>query len=185
MIDIYSFTWEAFATLITGLAAVAGATFVGLRQINISESQVKIADKQSLILKKQVDLDELKFRADLFEKRFAVYEATRNILIQALEGSKRPANDDKRQMNFLIAKDQATFLFRPSVGDDLQIIWIKICASQAVRAEMDGNFARDGTYGDGLIEKDLEHSLWHSERLKTLSDIFGDELKLTQRASEA
>jgi hypothetical protein len=182
MIDVYSFTWEAFSTLFTGLAAVAGAVYVGLRQAGISKAQTDIASRQTLILAKQVGLDELKLRADLFEKRFAVYEATRDILSQAMQDSKRPPRGDEREMAFLIAKDQATFLFRPSVGDDLQAIWMSICASQAVRTEMDANYARDQTYGEGLPKKQLEHSLWQAERLRTLSDVFGDELKLTHGA---
>jgi hypothetical protein len=188
-IEWTAFTWEAFATLVTGILAVIAAVVIGVRQSGIASAQTDIAGRQAdiagrqaEILQKQVALDELKLRADLFEKRFAVYDATRHILSQAIQDSKRPARGDERETAFLIAKDQATFLFRPSVSDDLHSIWMSICASQAVRAEMDANFARDRDYGEGLPEKQLNHSLWQAERLRTLSDVFGDELKLTHAA---
>ena len=38
------FTWEAFATLLTGLAVVLGATVVGLRQTRILSRQIRLSE---------------------------------------------------------------------------------------------------------------------------------------------
>jgi nucleoside permease NupC len=54
-----SFIWEVFATLATGLAAVAAALVIGLRQMGIAKDQVAIADRQSRILANQAHLEEL------------------------------------------------------------------------------------------------------------------------------
>ncbi len=59
-------SWEAFATLITGISAVGAATYVAMRQQEITERQVKLA--------------ELTLRSDLFSHRFDVYEVTRKFL---------------------------------------------------------------------------------------------------------
>ena len=61
-----SLTWEAFATLLTGGLAVGAATVVGVRQLAIS--------------RRQIALEEHKFRVDLFDERFAVYEFVRKWL---------------------------------------------------------------------------------------------------------
>ena len=60
MCPIYwsAFSWEAFATLATGLAAVGGAVWILMRQ--------------QLSLDRQVELQELKLRSDLFDRRFVV-----------------------------------------------------------------------------------------------------------------
>jgi hypothetical protein len=92
------FSWEAFATLATGIGAVVAAIVVGLRQAGIS-------DRQSRILERQVGLDELKLRSDLFDRRFAVYEATRKFVGHIMAHASEP--DQQTQSEFLVALDQA------------------------------------------------------------------------------
>lgn len=45
-IDWQSFTWEAFATLATGAAAVVAATLVGFRQIRLAHQQTELARRE-------------------------------------------------------------------------------------------------------------------------------------------
>lgn len=63
MIDWNAFTWDAFATLITalvGLLAVGGAIYVGIKQAGIAKAQTEIAGRQTAILHRQVELEEVK-----------------------------------------------------------------------------------------------------------------------------
>jgi hypothetical protein len=174
-----TFTWEAFATIFTGLVAVGGAAFVGLKQAAIARKQAEISERQTMILGQQVGLDELKLRADLFDLRFPIYEATRAVLGAVMTMTKQDDRWPKYELDFLVAKDQATFLFRPSVASDLQAVWGRICARQALQTVMAATYAREGHYGEGNPDRELEHSLWLTERLTTLSDLFGDELTIT------
>lgn len=180
MIDFYSFTWEAFATLFAGIAAVVGAVYVGVRQVGISRAQKDIAGRQTEILAKQVGLDELKLRAELFDKRFAVYEATRAMIGATLALAQEPEREI--ELAFRVAKDQATFLFQPSVSEGLQEIWKKLNSFFALNSVMSQSYRTQGHYGDGNSERERELLTWLADRQANLSELFGDELRLTHGA---
>lgn len=179
MIDWQGLSWEAFATLLTGLAAVVAAVIVGLRQAAIQREQVAVAARQTQILDRQTALAELSLRKDLFEKRYEVYRATNNLLVKALQEGGFVDYNDPIQQPFLMAKDAAKFLFRPSVEVGLQEIWSKVCEGTAVHKDMSAIFKREGHYGEGNPEKQRDISNWLDERLRTLSELFGEELKLS------
>jgi hypothetical protein len=166
-----AFTWEAFATLASGLAAVAAAFTVGRRQ-------VAIADRQSKILDRQVALDEMTLRSELFDRRFAIYERTRALLSAVLVHD-APAEDPVVRA-FQVALNQSTFLFRPSVCAHLGVIWDRYCKYGAVKGMMDDNFRRTGQYGNELIEVHTAHLLYFNETLQDLSEALGDEMRLWQ-----
>lgn len=73
-----NFGWDAFATLATGIAAVSAATWVGLRQIRISDRQSSIQDaqrrEQVAAAERDYLLQKQEFRLALFDKRFQVSE---------------------------------------------------------------------------------------------------------------
>lgn len=78
----YQIDWEAWATLITGLAAVAAAYAIGRQQVGIAKRQTDIADRQSSIFERQATIQDWqsrieasKHRAELFDRRIAVVEA--------------------------------------------------------------------------------------------------------------
>ena len=154
MAQIYweQFTWEAFATLTTGAAAVAGAVVIGLRQ-------AKIADRQSKILSRQVALDELQLRSDLFDRRWAVYEATREFLGEIMRHAAEPNQEIQRK--FLLAKNEAEFLFQPAVGERLQDVWERSCAFCAVKSVSDHLYQTTGTYGPDDRKISCIHALAH------------------------
>lgn len=64
-----AFTWQAFATLVAGGAAVVAAVYVVRKQTAITARQ---ADIQA----KQVELQAMQLRAALFDRRIKVYDAT-------------------------------------------------------------------------------------------------------------
>ena len=102
-----SLDWQAIATFVTGLLAVGGAVLVGKRQTKI--------------LEKQTDIQELSVRSDLFDRRFENYETVRDFLMSAmsLTGEPNPASLNK----FFAAQREARFLFGSEVHDELQRIW--------------------------------------------------------------
>lgn len=169
-IDLTEFSWEALATLVTGLAAVIAAMLVGLRQAGI-------ADRQSRILARQVGLDELALRAELFEQRFAVYEGVRKFLAAIMAYADKPEPEIER--GYLVAMDQARFLFRPEVHEQLREVWKRACGFFAVKSVMKAQYEKTGDYGHANIEKEHEHLLWLAGKLENLSELFGEELRLS------
>lgn len=156
------FTWDAFATLLTGVLAVAGAVWVGLRQTKILDRQTRLAD--------------LTFKSDLFEKRAAVFEATAEFLAEILRQAAYPDRD--REVAFIHAMGQARFLFGAGVHDGLEEIRKRALNLAALKREMESTFAREGHYGDGNPDREYELLRWFDERFRTLTDLFGDALRL-------
>jgi hypothetical protein len=163
------FSWEAFATLVAGILAVIAAGVIGWRQSQISKRQAEILDGQ-------LQLERQRHKAELFEKRFAVYEATRKILQNLMKHANEPEDEFKRA--YLVAIDQSKFLFRHDVYESLDRLWRDICMFSANKAQMTHNFETIGTYGQAEIDRNQAYLLAFMNQLDNLSDLFGDELRL-------
>src|SRR5690606_10330340 len=103
------FTWDAFSTLATGLGAVIAAVIVGLRQAGIADRQTSISHQQTKVLAKQVDLDELKLRSDLFDRRLQIYYYTGRYIEAQMTNDGAP--DVETRNDFLLSMNSARFLF--------------------------------------------------------------------------
>jgi hypothetical protein len=169
MIHWDQFSWEAFATLATGFAAVIAAMIVGLRQSGI-------ADRQAQILQTQVGLDSLKLRSDLFDRRFAVYEETRKLVIHVMAHAAKASQETERE--FFLAVDKSIFLFHPAVHERLDDIWKKYNEFCTVRSMMDESYDRTKTYGQENIERKTQLLNFFHVTLANYHDVFGDELRL-------
>lgn len=156
------FSWDAFATLITGALVVVGAVWVGLRQTKILERQVK--------------LDELTLRKDLFEKRAAVFEATSNFMGFMLREADYPEPD--LEIAYIHAMGQSRFLFPLAVHEGLDEIWRRTLDFRSLKREMTAKYSAEGHYGDGNPEREAEFHLWLYDRFTTLPDLFGNEMRL-------
>ncbi|HCQ52698.1 MAG TPA: hypothetical protein DIV82_00360 [Brevundimonas diminuta] len=143
----------ASATFLAGMSAVIGALVVGLRQVEITakqagaaERQTEIQEKQAEILKAQTDilegqltLDRHRAKADLFDRRLAVYVASRDWLDELLRTGNAP--NGQIHVNFAAAMDRAVFLFPNAVSDHLHELYDE---SVALRFQMNRNlFKRD------------------------------------------
>ena len=107
-----SFSWEAFATLTTGLLAVGGAIVIAKLQMHILTRQTEIADRQTDIAAGQAELERVKLRSELFDRRAKVvhaFNADGHIPL------------DERNTNFREAIAIADFLFRPAVAARLRV----------------------------------------------------------------
>ena len=116
------FDWQSFSTLAVGALTIGAALIIALRQGRIAQRQTEISDRQTQILGRQAELGALSLRAELFERRFAVYVATRAYLGGIMgRGGKSP--DQSLEQRFLRAREEAQFLFAPSVTAALDGIW--------------------------------------------------------------
>ena len=171
----HDFDWQSFATLGAGGMAAVAAGVIGLRQM-------RITDRQNEILKRQVILAEIAVRHDLFERRYAVYDAARQYLGFITRHAEAPPNDLKA--DFLDAMNHSRLLFREEVHDNLREIWARSNDFIVLKAEMDRIYRQSAHYGEGNPER--EHDLLTAihDDLVGLVDLFGDELKLTDDGLE-
>lgn len=102
-----SFSWEAFATLVTGLLAVGAAVWIGLKQMAIT--------------RRQVSLEQLKLRSELYDRRMEIYSATKEWLGAFIQGQGFP--NDQRRQKFIDAVYTSEFLFRPEVSQRLRELY--------------------------------------------------------------
>ena len=117
------FSWEAFATLATGLAAVAGATWVGLRQLRISQrlietQQVQI-DLASIASDREYAMQQQEFRLALFEKRFQILEEFRPIWLEWSASGKLTEQSWGSVRRLL---QRARLVFSDALVDDLDAV---------------------------------------------------------------
>lgn len=117
----FAIAWDAWATLAAGSAAVVGAYRIGLRQIATAERQTEIANRQ-------VDQQRLQIRADLYDRRVAVYSAIREYAYRASTGNVVPSDV---QRSFFEALNGSRFLF----GAELQG-WVQELHTVAVRLQV-------------------------------------------------
>ena len=155
------FSWEAFATLATGLSAVLAAVYV--------------ARKQSEIQKAQVGLQSLALRSDLFDRRYGVYDRVQNFIGEIVRTADSPGRDIEQQ--FLIAKGEAKFLFDATVVSGLDEIWSKACEYRALKKMMAHTYQTEGHYGAANPQKECDANIWFGGRLQSLPDLF-DTMKL-------
>jgi hypothetical protein len=166
MLPIYwcAFSWEAFATLVTGLAAVAAAFCIGRKQIEIT--------------KQQVDIQELAVRSELFDRRYDVFDRTEKFIWSVMrEGDF--LNDDTAR-DFVVAKGVSRFLLCQLVSDGLQEIWQQACELNQIQKNMNASYQRDQNFGEGNPDLKLQQNLWFAEKLRTLPTLF-EELQLDNR----
>jgi F0F1-type ATP synthase membrane subunit c/vacuolar-type H+-ATPase subunit K len=164
-----AFSWEAFSTLSAGVAAVLGAIVVGIKQ-------AKISSQQTEILKRQIQLEELSFRASLFERRMKIYESTSEFLLSIIRNASPPDGD--REISFLRAQRDTEFLFAPNVLDHLNEIWRRAAEYRAIYTTARHTFETKGHYGAGNPEREAAAVEWFAERLRILPSLFGEELRL-------
>lgn len=183
--------WAALIGVLVGVATVGAAFVVGLRQTLIMRDQTKIQKRQVVIAEHALDLELRKVNVDLFDKRFAVYEATRKFLSFMLTHGNAPGWNlnvegvtAEAQMelhtDFLAAMDKARFLFVPSVREGLEEIlsWADYMHFQ----QWTENEPREGESADQLKVRNINAYVsfrkMMSDRLANLADGFGDELRL-------
>ena len=167
LIDWCAFDWQSFATLVSGLAAVSAAFWVGLRQADIQKRQTKI--------------QETALRSDLFDRRFKVFERAEQFLREIIQHADDPSQETQRE--FQMAMGESRFLFKQDVRLGLKEIWDKWAGFHALKMNMKHSFLTTGHYGDGNTERDAIALTWFFDRFTNLSELF-DELMLGGEISQ-
>lgn len=163
MINWQSFSWEAFAALVTGLSAVIGATLVGLRQAKILDRQAKFG--------------RLSYNHALFERRLAIFEAREALIFQGLDLNQRFHEDAEPGVRerFIRAHKEARWILGPSVHKDMQKILDTYLRYFHIAERWRG---REKTVFDHAEEKALRKIL--AEKAKDLPVEFEQALRLDE-----
>jgi hypothetical protein len=150
--------WQAVATLVTGLAAVLAATYVGTKQTRIAD---------------------LKLRHDLFDRRYRIFETTKKYLGAVLAKLDYP--DDAITHEMLGAVNEAVILFKPATAERIRVLFQEGVELGALSREMNRQYSATLDYGQSNINRRHEMTLSLSEKYTSLPKIFGDELRLWDR----
>lgn len=164
-IDWCAFDWSSFATLTTGLMAVGAAAYAGLKQLEI--------------LSRQTQLEEVKLRADLFQKRMETYEAIKDFLLNFWPDPDKNPSDQDQMLRVSLKIRESQFLFSdPSIYETLKSYWEQVHDTQLVRKqiETDANLTLDER--KAAQAKLLAHPQWAEEKARNLPDLFRHDLKI-------
>lgn len=177
MATICNIDWEALATFSTGVMAVGAALFVGNNQLKILIRQSDIMDKQADVQNEQARIAEVTLRHELFERRMQVHEAVADYLAAAwrnLEG------DEFRKafVGYVKAMLQSRFLFTKEIVDKIDEINIIVNEQRRVIRPEEEEF--NNKYLDEDQRMNAVASAYGKldERMKSLNEIFGDEMDL-------
>lgn len=175
------FDWQSFSTLVTGFAAVGGATFVGWRQSQITKRQASIAEKQNEILSHQTQLERLALRNEMFERRYEVFASVEGLLGEVAREGKPP---DLPQLSVLWqAMGKSKFLFAPAVHNGLDKILKRLSVYRLAQGEMK-RACNNGKQPDSKwIDAEAQCFAELIDDLKNLPELFGDELRLSEMDS--
>jgi len=176
MIDWPSFTWEAFATLSTGFAAVTGAFVLGRRQLDISRQQTASAARQNEILERQLRLAELAYRHALFDRRMEVYVGIRDYLVDIMREAKPPTGETA--LRFHNAMSAARFVFSAEVNEKLEQLRLYVLDYRVLTLNMKAVIEQKGPWRHNEPQQESDMLEQLSEHLRTLPDLFGDEIRL-------
>lgn len=180
-------TWEAAA----GFSAVLAAGVVGWRQMAIQGEQARIQRDQTRIQKQALDLEHLKVRAELFDRRMVVYEATREWLdfiaihgrtplsldMDQIESAEQRTHEVGISSRFLAARDQSRFLFSETVWQALCDLWRKGSIHTRLQRRLSHLTSREDPH---VVLEQMDETLDRIADVDTrLVDIFGDEIRLT------
>ncbi|HEY1125376.1 MAG TPA: hypothetical protein VGE65_07060 [Sphingobium sp.] len=144
------------STLVTGVLAVGAAYKVGRSQLELQ--------------RRQISIQELTLKHELFDRRYSVYDRTAKFLSAIVRDGDRPAIEVMN--NFVQAIGESRFLFDVGVKNGLREIWEQATSFFALKSKMDANFKSNQDYGEGNPEKDMQFMLWFSDRLTNLPDLF-------------
>jgi hypothetical protein len=164
------FSWEAFAALVTGIAAVGGAIYIGKRQTKIAERQTEILNRQTL-------LSEQELRIQLLEKRAACVAAMRELVGEWNRRSRLSKEDINK---FRRLSWDAQLLYPPEIAKKIDqafsgTFWSKHYGEQA------NNLAKAGQSDRAM--KHLEMSFEEEDKaMEVMPDLINDLVEHTRVA---
>jgi hypothetical protein len=159
------------ATIVAAVAAV----FVTLR---LGQAQLRIADQQAATARQQAELAAVRLQHDLFERRFAVYEAARDLALEVLETS----NVSREGLNaFVRGTEKSAFLLDKELTD-----YLADMRKRAVNLRIAAGRVADETLPPGperarLAQQRSDLSTWFVAQFDVLIEKFKPTLALDKR----
>lgn len=182
IIDRLKFTWEAFATLMTGGLAVAGAAWIGIKQVGITERQANITERQSDIAARQVKLELLTLQSQLYDRRIVIFKAVKDYMAEQWGEKMEP--DQAVSREFYLALESSAFLFGPDVQQKMRDLHTKMRKHFAYRRVV----ARAEKRNDVLSEDEINsgYSLIDgvTEDFETLTNLIMRYMRLDEHSAD-
>jgi hypothetical protein len=113
------------ATIVAAITAVSVTYHFGKQQVRIAEAQAATADGQKRIAAARLNFD-------LYEKRYAVFDAARRLLLEAVQ---HDHVDPKKVIEFNIETADAVFLFNQDIVDYLARLRDKILRLKTLKTQ--------------------------------------------------
>lgn len=128
----------------------------------------------SVIAYRQWRTAQNKLKLDLFEKRFSVYDAARNLLASIMTSGKA---NDKNTFEFLSGTREAKWLLNADIADYLdKQIYHKTIDLQTLAAELEGMPV--GEERSANVRKQSEIKKWMLKQFEVLDEKFAPFLRL-------
>jgi hypothetical protein len=159
------------ATVIAAVAAVVVTWRLG-------QSQIAIGRQQADTAKQQAELASVRLQHDLFDRRFAVYEATQKLLVEVLETSKV-----SREVYDAFARNtgKSVFLFDRELDDYLSEIRGKAMNLHLTSLRLADETLPVGEERTRLARERADLSTWFVEQFHVLIEKFKPSLALDKR----
>lgn len=170
LLELAKLDWPSLSTLIAGALAVGAAVLVGFRQLTITRQQTSIAERQTR-------LAELTLRYQLFDRRMTVYNSTAEFLAAIVRDGTYPSRE--LEAAFLSALGTSRFLFPSETHTGISEISDKAMAFRLSSLKAKGSTAVGDQAEAESGEAQADALKWFFDRLKSLPDLFGDELRLS------
>jgi hypothetical protein len=120
MINWAAFSWEAFATLLTGVSAVIAALIIGYRQIGLVARQVDLQAQQARLGEEAAARDhalkQQTLRLQLLDRRASLVEEIRRIWVQWMQDA---TLNDEDWVALRSVLHQAQLLYPKAIVDDI------------------------------------------------------------------
>lgn len=111
-----------------------------------------------------------KFRLDLFDRRWAIYQATKGLLIEICAHAQMR---DEEERKFREGIRGARFLFDAKIEDYLtKDLWKRACTLSAARMELDSTAPNASRSGAAQAKADV--LLWANDQFEVIDAMFGE-----------
>jgi hypothetical protein len=150
--------YDFFKDFAGPIATVIAATAAAGITLYFNRAQTRIAREQARIAKQQADLAEMRLKHDIFDRRFKVYEATRNFLV-AIFRAGTVSNEELGE--FVRGKETAVFLFDQETVDYLDDLYKQASLLHALSSQLsDGSGLPIGTERTAIANRKSELFSW-------------------------
>jgi hypothetical protein len=158
------------ATIIAAVAAVLVAVLVTWR---LGKGQLRIAKQQAATARQQAELAAVRLQHDLFDRRFAIYEAAQKLALEVVE----TANVSREGWNaFIRSTEKSLFLLDKEVTD-----YLTDMRKRAVNLRNATGKLEQGSEEPGLARERADLSTWFAYQFDVLIEKFKPTLTFDKR----